>query len=412
VSAHTCRLCGAPLSRPFCDLGESPPSNRFLRADELDQREPSYPLRAFACDACRLVQVEDFEAPAAIFSGDYAYFSSFSDSWLAHCRGYAAAIRGQLKLGAHSLVVELASNDGYLLQYFREAGIPVLGIEPAANVAAAAMRKGIATVVEFFGAACATRLAAEGKRADLLIGNNVLAHVPDPNDFVEGMRILLAPGGSITLEFPHLLHLLRENQFDTIYHEHFSYFSLATAERLLARHALAVYDVDEIPTHGGSLRIHACHRGAMAERPGVGRVREAELRAGLERPETYAAFEAGVRKAKQALLEFLEKARRAGKSVAGYGAPAKANTLLNYCGVRADQGLIEYVVDRSPQKQGRFLPGSHLPVHAPGRLAETRPDYVLILPWNLREEIQAQLAYVRDWGAKFVLPIPTATVLD
>ncbi len=412
MSAPACRLCAAPLPGPFCDLGESPLSNDFLRAEDLGRREACYPLRAFVCGACWLVQIEDFEAPAAIFSGDYAYFSSYSDSWLAHCRDYAAAIPARLGLGARSLVVELASNDGYLLQYFRDASIPVLGIEPAANVAAAGMRKGIDTVVEFFGAACAARLAAEGRRADLLIGNNVLAHVPDPNDFVEGMRILLAPGGSITLEFPHLLHLLHENQFDTIYHEHFSYFSLATAERLLGRHALAVYDVEEIPTHGGSLRLYACHRGAIAERPGAARVREAELRAGLERPETYAAFEAGVRNAKRALLEFLERAKNAGRSTVGYGAPAKANTLLNYCGVHAGQGLIEYVVDRSPQKQGRYLPGSRLPVYAPERIRETRPHYVLILPWNLRAEIQAQLAYVREWGAKFVLPIPTVTVLD
>lgn len=410
MSATACRLCSAPLSRLFCDLGVSPLSNHFLRVEELGSREAFYPLRAFVCDACRLVQVEQFEAPTAIFTNDYAYFSSYSDTWLEHCRKYVEAIRGQLKLGPRSLVVELASNDGYLLQYFRDAGIAVLGIEPAANVAAEAVRKGIATVVEFFGEASARRLAAEGKRADLLIGNNVLAHVPDPNEFVEGIRILLAPGGTITLEFPHLLHLIRENQFDTIYHEHFSYFSLATAERLLARHGLAVYDVEELATHGGSLRLHACHRGAIAERPGVARVREAELRAGLERPETYAVFEERVREAKRALLEFLDGARRAGKSVVGYGAPAKANTLLNYCGIQSD--LIEYVVDRSPHKQGRFLPGSRLPVHAPGRIRETRPDYVLILPWNLREEIQAQLAYVREWGAKFVLPIPTATVLD
>jgi SAM-dependent methyltransferase len=411
MSTTTCRLCAAPLSRPFCDLGSSPPSNHFLRANELDRDEATYPLRVFACTACWLVQIEQFETPAEIFSDDYAYFSSYSDSWLEHCRAFAGKIRPQLALDARSLVVELASNDGYLLQYFLEAGVPVLGVEPAGNVAAEAARKGIPSVVAFFGEGCARRLVAEGKRADLLIGNNVLAHVPDPNDFAEGMRILLAPGGTITLEFPHLMHLIEENQFDTIYHEHFSYFSLATAERLLGRHALSVYDVEEVPTHGGSLRLYACHRGALAESPNVARVRSREQQAGLELRETYVAFEDRVRHAKDALLAFLESARRAGRQVVGYGAPAKANTLLNYCGIRAGQGLIDYVVDRSLQKQGRYMPGSRLPVLAPARILETKPAYVLILPWNLREEIETQLAYVREWGAKFVLPIPTATVL-
>jgi len=411
VNANLCRLCAEPLREPFCDLGTSPPSNLFLRAEDLALSEPFYPLRAFACYACRLVQVEQFEAPADIFSNDYAYFSSYSDSWLAHCCRYAEAMRARLDLGPRSLVVELASNDGYLLQYFRDAGIPVLGIEPAGNVAAAARAKGIPTLGEFFGEACGGRLAAEGRRADLLIGNNVLAHVPDPNDFVAGMRALLAPRGTITLEFPHLLRLIAGTQFDTIYHEHFSYFSLATAERLLARHGLSACDVEELPTHGGSLRLYACHEGAFSAQPSLARVRDDEARAGLERHETYAAFALRVRAARESLLDFLRGAKAAGKKVVGYGAPAKANTLLNYCGIRAQDGLIEYVVDRSPHKQGRFLPGSRLPVHAPERIRETRPDYVLVLPWNLREEIEAQLAWIRDWGGRFVMPVPEAVVL-
>jgi len=411
MSTNRCRLCGTPLREPFCDLGTSPPSNLFLRAEDLARDEPFYPLRAFACDACRLVQVEQFEAPADIFSNDYAYFSSYSDSWLEHCRRYSDAARARLALGPRSLVVELASNDGYLLQYFRDAGIPVLGIEPAGNVAAAARARGIPTLGEFFGEACGRRLAAEGRRADLLIGNNVLAHVPDPNDFVAGMRALLAPRGTITLEFPHLLRLIAGTQFDTIYHEHFSYFSLATAERLLARHGLSACDVEELPTHGGSLRLHACHEGDFAAQPSLARVREDEMRAGLEHPGTYAAFAQRVRAARESLLDFLRGAKSAGKKVVGYGAPAKANTLLNYCGIRATDGLIEYVVDRSPHKQGRFLPGSRLPVHSPERIRDTRPDYVLILPWNLREEIEAQLAWIRDWGGRFVMPVPEAVVL-
>ncbi|MGQ0512023.1 MAG: methyltransferase domain-containing protein [Betaproteobacteria bacterium] len=412
MNANLCRLCSAPLREPFCDLGTSPPSNLFLRAGDLARAEPFYPLRAFACGVCRLVQVEQFEAPAAIFSDDYAYFSSYSDSWLAHCSHYAEAVRARLDLGPRSLVVELASNDGYLLQYFRDAGIPVLGIEPAGNVAAAARAKGIPTLGEFFGEACGRRLAAEGRRADLLIGNNVLAHVPEPNDFVAGMRALLAPRGTITLEFPHLLRLVAGTQFDTIYHEHFSYFSLATAERLLASHGLAAYDVEELPTHGGSLRLYACHDGACAAQSSLARLRDDEARAGLADPETYAAFARRVREVRESLLGFLRDAKAAGKRVVGYGAPAKANTLLNYCGIRAADGLIDYVVDRNPHKQGRFLPGSRLPVHAPERIRETRPEYVLILPWNLREEIVAQLAWIRDWGGRFVLPVPAAIVLE
>ena len=374
--------------------------------------EPFYPLHAWACTSCFLVQLEQFEPRERIFGGDYAYFSSYSDSWLAHCRAYTEAMIARFGYGAKSLVVEIASNDGYLLQYFAQRGVPVLGIEPAANVARAAEAKGIPTRIEFFGTETAKRLAAEGRRADLLLGNNVLAHVPDLNDFVRGMKGLLAPGGVITMEFPHLLRLVAETQFDTIYHEHFSYFSFRTAQRVFAAHGLVLFDVEQLPTHGGSLRIYGRHADD-ASKPVSDRVAAllaAERDAGLERPGTYAAFAEQVKATKRALLRFLIDAKESGKRVAGYGAPAKGNTLLNYCGVRSD--LLEYTVDRSPHKQGLFLPGTHIPIHAPERIAETRPDYVLILPWNLKDEITAQMAHVRSWGGRFVVPIPRATVLE
>ena len=406
----TCRLCAAALRRSFCDLGMQPLSNAYLSAAQLNAAERFFPLHAYVCDACLLVQLEQFESPEAIFS-EYAYFSSYSDSWLAHAERYAAAMIARFGIGSSSRVVEIASNDGYLLQYFKKRGVPVLGVEPAANVARAAEERGIPTRVEFFGAACAARLAAAGQQADLAVANNVLAHVPDLNDFVEGLRILLAPGGVATCEFPHLLRLFLGNQFDTIYHEHFSYFSLLAVQRAFAAHALTVFDVEELPTHGGSLRVFLRHAGEASRAPGanVAKVLSDERAAGLDRVERYAAFQERVSETKRALLDFLIRAKRAGKSIAAYGAAAKGNTLLNYCGVRGD--FIDYVADRSPHKQGRYLPGTHLPIAPPERIRETRPDYLLILPWNLREEVMQQNGFIRQWGGQFVVPIPTVAVL-
>lgn len=405
-----CRLCGAALRDSFCDLGMSPPSNAFLEAGQLNAMERFYPLHAWVCGECKLVQLEVFETPEALFPADYAYFSSYSETWLAHARDFAAAASARFALGTSHRVVEIASNDGYLLQFFKARGVPVLGIEPAANVARAAQEKGVPTRVEFFGAACAGRLAAEGTAADLVVANNVLAHVPALNDFVEGIRVLLAPGGAATLEFPHLLRLMRGNQFDTIYHEHFSYFSLLAAVRLFAAHALRVFDVEELPTHGGSLRLYVCHEGNpdCAKSGAVPRVLAEEREAGLDSLETYAAFQEQVRDTKRALLEFLIGAKREGKRIAGYGAAAKGNTLLNYCGIRGD--FLDYVADLSPHKQGKFLPGTHVPVVAPGRIRATRPDYLLVLPWNIRDEVMAQNAFIRDWGGRFVIPIPRVEV--
>ncbi len=402
-----CRLCGAPLHHAFCDLGMQPLSNAFLEDAQLGAMERFYPLQAWVCGECLLVQLEQFEAPEAIFS-EYAYFSSYSDTWLAHAEAYAAAMTARFSLGPLSRVVEIASNDGYLLQYFMARGVPVLGVEPAANVARAAEAKGIPTRVEFFGAECARRI---GGTADLMAANNVLAHVPALNDFVEGFRILLAPAGAATFEFPHLLRLMQGGQFDTIYHEHFSYFSLLAAERLFAAHALRVFDLEELPTHGGSLRLYVCHEdfSSNLSSENLERVRAAERAAGLDSLAAYGAFQEQVREAKRALLEFLIGAKRAGKSVAAYGAAAKGNTLLNYCGVRGD--FLDYVADRSPHKQGRFLPGTHIPVVPPERIRETRPDYLLILPWNLRDEVMVQNAFIREWGGRFVLPVPRVAVL-
>lgn len=404
-----CRFCSAPLSATFADLGMSPLSNAYLRPDGLEKAEAFYPLHARVCGSCKLVQLPQFETPANIF-GDYAYFSSYSSSWLKHCEAYAAAAAPRLGLGPGSLVVEIASNDGYLLQYFKGRGIPVLGVEPAANVAKVAEEKGIPSLVRFFGVETAKAMAAQGRSADLLIGNNVLAHVPDINDFVEGMRVVLKPGGTVTMEFPHLLRLMEGNQFDTIYHEHFSYLSLLAVERIFAAHGLAIHDVDELPTHGGSLRVWARHAGAA---PGpssaVLKVRADEAAARLDRMEPYAAFGEKVKAAKRGLLRFLIETKEQGKAVAGYGAPAKGNTLLNYCGVRAD--LLDYTVDLSPHKQGHFLPGTRIPIFAPEKILETRPDYVLILPWNIREEVMEQMRAVRSWGGKFVVPIPEVRVL-
>ena len=400
----TCRFCSAPLSEVFADLGVMPLSNAYVRPERLLEPEPFYPLLAHVCERCLLVQVPSVETPEHIFS-DYAYFSSYSDQWLAHARAYAIAIRQRLDLGPQSQVIEIASNDGYLLQYFREAGIPVLGIEPAVNVGAVAREKGIETWTEFFGTATARKISG---RADLLVANNVLAHVPDLNDFVEGLRIALAPRGTITIEFPHLLQIMRYSQFDTIYHEHYSYFSLVTVRQILAAHGLDIVDVEELPTHGGSLRVYARHAGAEVG-PSVEEVLRKEREFGLHSLDSYRRFAEGVRACKRALLQFLIGARDEGKRVAGYGAPAKASTLLNYCGARTD--FIDYTVDRSPHKQGLYLPGTRIPIHAPERIAETRPDYVLILAWNLREEIMSQMAHVRDWGGRFVIPVPQAEVM-
>ena len=403
-----CRFCAAPLELSFADLGMSPPSNSYLEAADLNRMERFYPLHAWVCTKCFLVQLEEFETPEQIFS-DYAYFSSYSESWLAHARDYVEKVTQRFNLGRSSFAVEIASNDGYLLQYFVERGVPVLGIEPAANVAAVAQKKGVPTLVKFFGTATAKEL---GRQADLVLGNNVLAHVPDLNDFVRGFATLLKPTGVATLEFPHLLRLIQENQFDTIYHEHFSYLSFATAERVFARHGMTLFDVEELPTHGGSLRIYArlASNAALPVSARVAELRQREKAAGLESAQTYRSFAESVRTVKRNLLKFLIGAREAGKRVVGYGAPAKGNTLLNYCGVRTD--LLEYTVDRSPHKQGRFLPGVHIPIHAPERIAETRPDYVLILPWNLKDEITAQMAHVRSWGGCFVVPIPETKVLE
>lgn len=408
--AARCRFCAAELRRSFVDLGRSPLANSLLSAADLRRMEPFYPLHAYVCDNCLLVQLEAQQSAEKIFS-DYLYFSSYSASWLEHCRAFAQQMVARYRLGAGSLVVEVASNDGYLLQYFNERGIAVLGIEPAANVARVARGKGIATDIAFFGAATARRLAAAGKQADLSVANNVLAHVPELNDFVAGFKILLKPTGIASFEFPHLLRLIEECQFDTIYHEHFSYFSLLAVDRIFARHGLSVFDVEELPTHGGSLRIFATHAEAMPRRsPGFASVIAAERAAGLDRPAGYADFGVAVAEVKCRLLEFLIGLRRAGKSVAGYGAPAKGNTLLNYCGIGPE--LLPYTVDLSPHKQGRYLPGVQIPIHPPQRIFETKPDYVLILPWNLKDEISRQMAAIGDWGGRFAVAIPTPTVLD
>jgi 2-polyprenyl-3-methyl-5-hydroxy-6-metoxy-1,4-benzoquinol methylase len=407
-----CRFCQAPLEVSFADLGMSPPSNAYLKPDDLNRMERFYPLHAWVCGRCFLVQLEEFETPEQIFSDEYAYFSSYSDSWLAHARAYVEKMVPRFGLGRSSFVAEIASNDGYLLQYFVERGIPVLGIEPAANCAAAAEKKNVPSLVKFFGTATATELAKSGRQADLVIGNNVLAHVPDLNDFVRGISVLLKPTGVVTMEFPHLLRLMQESQFDTIYHEHFSYFSFSVAERVFARHGMTVFDVDELSTHGGSLRIYARHaaHAALPASAKVQELRERERSAGLEKLDTYRSFAEKVKAVKRGLLKFLIQAREAGKTVVGYGAPAKGNTLLNFCGVRSD--FLEYTVDRSPHKQGHFLPGVHIPIYAPERIARTRPDYVLILPWNLKDEITQQMAQVRSWGGRFVVPIPETRVLE
>jgi SAM-dependent methyltransferase len=409
MTTATCRFCGAPLETVFVDLGMSPLANSYVPPERANAMEPFYPLRALVCDSCLLVQLEEFETPEAIFS-DYAYFSSYSTSWLEHSRRYVDQMTERWGLGPDSHVVELASNDGYLLQYFIERGVPVLGVEPAANVASAAVERGVPTVVEFFGVQTA-RALSETRRADLLLGNNVLAHVPDLNDFVQGMKVLLNDGGVITMEFPHLLRLIEENQFDTIYHEHFSYFSFLTVSKVFAAHGLRLFDVEELPTHGGSLRIYAAHADDDTK-PETERARELlghERAAGLADVETYRSYAWRVQADKRQILGLLIDLKRQGKSIVGYGAPAKGNTLLNYCGVGTD--FLDYTVDANPRKQGNLLPGTHIPIRPLESLRETRPDVVVILPWNLREEIVDQHAYVRDWGGRFVARAPDLRVL-
>jgi len=412
MTACLCRFCRTPLSCTFADLGMSPVANAFLSPAQLNKMEPFYPLHAYVCEACLLVQLEDFETPEHIFNDQYAYFSSYSDSWLDHARRYTELIVARLGLDANSFVVEIASNDGYLLQYFVKKGIPVLGIEPSGNVANAAKAKGIDTRVEFFTANSAQELVSKRRKADLVMGNNVLAHVPALNDFVEGLRILLSEHGVITMEFPHLLSLIRENQFDTIYHEHFSYFSFLAVTRIFAGHGLRIFDVDRLSTHGGSLRIYATHDASVRweEQPSVVKLLADERHAGLDEISSYSNFSERVNKTKLDLLRFLIDLKHAGKKVVGYGAPAKGNTLLNFCGIRSD--LLDFTVDKSSQKQGMFLPGTHIPIAAPDKIFEARPDYVLILPWNLRDEIAKQMSGIAAWGGKFVVPIPQVRVLD
>lgn len=404
-----CRFCEARLTHTVVDLGMSPLCESFVRPERLHEMEPFYPLLVWVCDRCFLVQLEEFVSPEAIFT-EYAYFSSYSTSWVEHARRFADAAIDRFALSSESLVLEVASNDGYLLQHFVARGIPALGIEPAKNVAEAAEERGVETIVDFFGRETARRLAQDGRRPDLVIGNNVLAQVPDLNDFVAGLATVLAQDGVVTLEFPHLLRLIEENQFDTIYHEHFSYFSFLTARRILAAHGLEVFDVDELPTHGGSLRLYAQRDGGPRKRSdGVEELARRERDLGFETLEPYGSFRDRVEETKRALLTFLIEAKRDGATVAGYGAPGKGNTLLNYCGIRTD--LLEYTVDRNPYKHGLYLPGTHIPIFDPARIAETRPDYILVLPWNLRDEIVEQLSYVRAWGAAFVIPIPSVEVI-
>jgi 2-polyprenyl-3-methyl-5-hydroxy-6-metoxy-1,4-benzoquinol methylase len=388
----------------------SPLANSYIEPDAQSRMERFYPLHAYVCSKCLLVQLQEFESPEQIF-GDYAYFSSYSESWLEHARAYVEDVSARFRLTAANQVIEIASNDGYLLQYFQRKNIPVLGIEPAANVAKVAEAKGIQSRIAFFGTETARALAKEGRLADLLLGNNVLAHVPDLNDFVRGLKIALKPSGVITMEFPHLLRLMQQNQFDTIYHEHFSYFSFLTVQRIFAHHGLRIFDVRELSTHGGSLRIFACH-SELAGHPTTTNVTaliKEENTAGLDKLPAYRDFAERVRLTKRRLLTFLIQAKQDGKTVVGYGAPAKGNTLLNYCGVRTD--FMDYTVDRSPHKQDRYLPGVHVPICHPDKIRETKPDYVLILPWNLRDEVMHQMAHIRDWGGKFVVPIPELTVL-
>jgi SAM-dependent methyltransferase len=407
-----CRICGANLEEPFLSLGKSPIANSLLTREDLHKMEPYFPLDLYVCQICWLVQLEEFEAPEKIFSSDYPYFSSYSESWLKHCKNYAEMMVERFGFDKNSFVVEVGSNDGYLLQYFKEHNIPILGVEPAENVARTAIAKGIPTDITFFNTSYAKKLREKVKLADLIIGNNVLAHNPNLHDFVEAMKVALKPNGIITMEFPHLMRLIQENQFDTIYHEHFSYFSFYAVKKLFSLHELEIFDVEEIPTHGGSLRIYAKHKGAngklLATTKRVEELLEKEKDFGLFDLQTYSNFRKKVEATKRAFLLFLIKAKNEGKKIVGYGAPAKASTLLNYCGVRTD--FIDYTVDRNPHKQGKFIPGVHIPIKHPDKIKEDKPDYVIIFPWNIKDEIMEQLKYIREWGGKFVVPIPELKV--
>ena len=406
----TCRFCGQALRDTVVDLGMSPLCESYLRPEQVNAMEPFYPLHVFVCRQCWLVQLEQYVSAEHIFT-EYAYFSSISESWIQHARTYTEAMIDRFGLGPQSHVVELASNDGYLLQWFVKAGVPALGIEPAANVAAAAEERGVTTLVRFFGTELAHELVVEGRRADLLLGNNVLAQVPDLNDFVAGMKALLAPNGVVTMEFPHVQRLIDENQFDTIYHEHFSYFSAHTTKAIFNRHGLELFDVEEIPTHGGSLRVYARHVDDESKpvRPSVGALVEREVAFGLTDVERYGRFSAQVEETKRGILELLILLKREGKRIVGYGTPGKGNTLLNYCGIRSD--FLEFTVDRSTYKQGLFTPGTHIPILGPEEIARQRPDYVFILPWNFKDEIMAQMAGIREWGGQFIVPIPYARIV-
>jgi SAM-dependent methyltransferase len=405
----SCRFCGTPLKHTLVDLGMSPLCESFLTREQLNQMEPFYPLHVYVCEKCFLVQLEEYVSPESIFS-EYAYFSSYSDSWLQHAKNYTDLMVDRFGLTADNLVVEVASNDGYLLQYFVKKGIPALGIEPAANVARVAVEKGVPTLIRFFGEKLALEMAKEGKKADLLLGNNVLAQVPDLNDFVKGMKVLLKQGGVITMEFPHLMKLIAENQFDTIYHEHFSYFSLIATEKIFKSHGLKIFDVDELTTHGGSLRIYAAHDDDSSKPIGqrVMELRAKELTSGLSTMDYYDTFGEKVKETKRKVLELLIGLKREGRSICGYGAPGKGNTLLNYCGIRTD--FVDYTCDRNPYKHGRFTPGTHIPIFPPEKIREMRPNYIFILPWNLKDEIMKQLSYIREWNGKFIVPIPEVRV--
>lgn len=406
-----CRHCQQTLKHVFLDLGFAPPSNAYLSAADLNRGETHYPLKLFVCGHCYLVQTQDYIQADALFAGDYAYFSSTSHSWLQHATAYTAMIRQRLRLDSNSHVIEIASNDGYLLRNFIAAGVPCLGIEPTAGTAQAAEKLGIPVLQEFFSAALGRKLAFEGRQADLIIGNNVYAHVPDINDFSTGIKAALKPGGTVTLEFPHLMRLIKQNQFDTVYHEHFSYLSLGTVQRILAAAGLRVYDVEELPTHGGSLRIYACHMSDARENAKTLKtVLANEKSQGLETLETYLRFQSQADKVKNDLLRFLLEQKQRGKTVAAYGAAAKGNTLLNYAGVKPD--LLPVVVDAAPSKQGKYLPGSHIPIHPPERLTTLKPDWILILPWNIKEEIIAQLGFVSGYGGRFVTAVPEISVYD
>ena len=411
-SGGRCRFCSAPLQHSVVDLGMSPLCQKHVRPEDVNKPEPFFPLHVYLCDQCWLMQLEEFASPEEIFAEDYAYFSSYSDSWLRHAQRYTSLMVERFGLGPENLVVEIASNDGYLLQYFVEKHIPVLGVEPAGNVARAAREKGVRTEEQFFGRASAHRIAARYGKASLLLGNNVLAHVPDINDFVAGMKALLDEGGVITMEFPHLQRLIEGNQFDTIYHEHYSYLSFVAVHRIFAHHGLTLFDVEELPTHGGSLRIYGRHTEDEGKpvKGSVSALLEREHFLGMERLDYYAGFEEQVKAAKRELLDFLIGVKRQGKTVVGYGAPGKGNTLLNYCGIRTD--FLDFTVDRNPHKQGNFLPGTRIPIYHPDAISAARPDFVLILPWNLQKEIGRQLAYIGEWGGRLVVPIPRVQILE